>query len=438
MSGVRSLRIKLSGIEVGSLFGIDDGRAYFVFDEAYATNSARPILSTSFIADTEPETVAQLLDPTLASLAGPGAGRLPPFFSNLLPEGMLRKHLIQHGNLAENDELGLLALCGEDLPGDVSALAEQLDERSLGRLLTQNQDSYEMSSHQLPTPQAESLSGVQPKVSLIRNPDGRYVMRSKNDIGLHFIGKLPAGDFAKMPELESLSLSLARAAGVHVCTTELLPLTSIANQLPFSLRDDASNFLLVHRFDRDVQTATGRLHMEDFAQALETRPENKYDGNYAAIGLVLARASIQPEEDLLELLRRIKVNELLGNYDAHLKNFSILYGPTGEARLSPAYDIVAHSAYLGGRGHAMYFYPNQGRRQQLTPVALRQLSNYWGVTENKLRNVVIGTVDAAMRTWPAIIRDSLIDESQKERLRQHINENQSAIAWTRRNEKLPK
>lgn len=434
MTAIRSLRVYVGVTEVGSLFAMDDGRTYFRFDDAYAHDKNRPLLSLSFQGNTEAETVAQLLDPGLPSTHGAGAGRLPVFFRNLLPEGMLRKHLLQEGGIVDSDELGLLAYCGEDLPGDVRALGESLDDRQLGRLVTQGRDSYEMSSHQLPTPGAVSLSGVQPKVSLVAASGGRYVMRSKNDTGLHFIGKLPASDFERLPEVEYLSMQLAAAAGVEVCTVELLPLTAIASQLPFGLREDARNFLLVHRFDRDADTPTSRVHMEDFAQVLEQAPEEKYLKTYAEIGLVLREFSDDPHTDMVELVRRVKVNELLGNYDAHLKNFSMLYR-SGSRRLSPAYDVVAYSAYLQGRGHALLFYPEQRSRSKLTPRIVRELANIWQIPETQLSSALAATVDAALRRWPALIADSALTEVQKTRLLAHLEANPSVMAWRKRNVK---
>ena len=433
MSGVRSLRIRVAGADVGSLFGLDDGRVYFRFDDAYALDPDRPTLSLSFLAEDEISTQAQLLDPGLESLIGAGQGKLPVFFRNLLPEGILRKHLVSIGKLDIQDELGLLAFCGEDLPGNVEAVSEVLTEAQLGRLITQGRDSYEMSSHQLPTPRAVSLSGVQPKVSLMAESNGRYVMRSKDGAGRHFIGKLPASDYAKMPEIEQLSMELARAAGVNVCHTELLPLSAIADNLPFSLREDARNFLLVSRFDRDVDTPTRRLHMEDFAQVLERSPDAKYDGSYDEIGLVLLDYA-GGKDDVLELLRRVKVNELLGNADAHLKNFSLLYdGQAQNPRLSPAYDIVAYAAYVGNHGHGLKFRHDQKAPSNLLPGVLRQLANVWGVPENTLKDVVAGTVDAAMQSWPAMIDGAPIDPNQRTRLLKHLGENPSVVAWKKRN-----
>ncbi|WP_432239112.1 type II toxin-antitoxin system HipA family toxin [Herbaspirillum robiniae] len=445
MSMLRSLRVRLGTTDAGSLFALDDGRCYFRFDDGYAMQGpSRPVLSQLYCASTEERTRAQLLDPTLAANRGDGKGGLPPFFQNLLPEGQLRKHLVQRAGLAPDDEFGLLAYCGKDLPGDVSAVAEELDERDLGRLLGQGHDSYEMSSGQLPVPGGESLSGVQPKLALVKEPGGRYVMRSRDRAGAHFIAKLPATDYPNMPQVEFSSLTLAAAAGVNVCTFELEPLSAIAEHLPFGLRNDASRFLLVHRFDRDAPTPTGRRHMEDFAQVTGTAPGAKYVGTYAALGVVLKERSARGVEDVFELLRRIKVNELLGNFDAHLKNFSLLYGipdpshasdTSGrqqEAVLSPAYDIVAYAAYVGGDGHALAFVPGQKGKQLLTPAVLRQLANLWSIPEPKLQAVLVETVERAMTQWPALIRALPFTDAQRARLQAHIDANASVAAWRRR------
>ena len=119
--------------------------------------------------------------------------------------------------------------------------------------------------------------------------------------------------------------------------------------------------------------------MEDLAQAMLVPPALKYTGgSYAAIGVVLER-SADPLADRIELLRRIKVNELLGNHEAHLKNFSLLYeARTLTFRLSPAYDIVAHSAFMNGNGNALALLPGLKRRT-LGPAVVRALANAWGM-----------------------------------------------------------
>lgn len=452
MSVVRSLRIRLGKTDVGSLFGLDDGRVYFRFDDAYAKNPSRPVLSQLYVmapategsaervshalaeAEAEAATVAQLLDPALDVNRGDGKFGLPPFFQNLLPEGPLRKQLIADLGLQVDDELGLLAACGGDLPGDVRADAETLDEPALGRLIGQSRDSYEMSSGQIPTPQQTSISGVQPKVALVAGGGpGRYVMRSRQSDRRHFIGKLPAGEYDRLPEVEFSALTLAAAAGVNTCEFSLEPLSAIADRLPYALQNDERKFLLVSRFDRDAPTDTGRLHMEDFAQVTGTPSEYKYAGTYAAIGLLLKRRSARGEADVAEVLRRIKVSELLGNYDAHLKNFSLIY-PAGQARpeLSKAYDIVAYGAYFMGSGHGLKFFPQQAPRTLLTPKTLRELANIWDIPEKQLREVVAHCVDRAMRSWPGLLRTLPLSAAHRARLVEHIQADASVVAWRRR------
>ncbi|CAN7453856.1 type II toxin-antitoxin system HipA family toxin [Variovorax sp. LjRoot290] len=449
MSVVRSLRIRLGRTNVGSLFGLDDGRVYFRFDDEYAKNPARPVLSQLYvvapatsgsaervaqaIAEAEAATVAQLLDPALDVNRGDGNFGLPPFFQNLLPEGPLRKQLVGDLGLDANDELGLLAACGGDLPGDVWANAETLDEVALGRLIGQSRDSYEMSSGQVPTPQQTSISGVQPKVALVLGGPGRYVMRSKQSDEQHFIGKLPTGEYDRLPQVEYSSLTLAAAAGVNICEFRLEPLSAIADQLPYALQKDERSFLLVSRFDRDVDTETRRLHMEDFAQVTGTPSEYKYSGTYAAIGLLLKRRSAKGEADVAELLRRIKVSELLGNYDAHLKNFSLVYSP-GQTKpeLSKAYDIVAYGVYLSGSGHGLPFFPNQTQRTLLTPKTLRELGNAWDIPEKQLREVVASCVEQAMKTWPSLLKALPLSAAHRTRLAEYIQTNPSVASWRKR------
>jgi serine/threonine-protein kinase HipA len=449
MSVVRSLRIRLGTTNVGSLFGLDDGRVYFRFDDSYAKDPARPVLSQLYVvapvrggdaataaqalASAEAATVAQLLDPGLDVNRGDGKFGLPPFFQNLLPEGPLRKQLTGDLGLDVDDELGLLAACGGDLPGDVWADAETLDDSALGRLIGQSRDSYEMSSGQVPTPQQTSISGMQPKVALVQDGPGRYVMRSRQTAGRHFIGKLPTAEFDRLPEVEYSSLKLAAAAGVEVCDFSLVPLSVIGDRLPYAMQQDGRNFLLVSRFDRDADSPTRRLHIEDFAQVTGTPSDAKYAGTYAALGVLLKRRSTRGEADVEELLRRIKVSELLGNYDAHLKNFSLIY-PVGAAgpRLSPAYDIVAYGIYIAGSGHGLRFLPGQEKRTLLTPRTLRDLANVWAIPEKRLRDAVTRCVDQAMTTWPALIRALPLSAHHRVRLAAYIQGNADVLSWRKR------
>jgi serine/threonine-protein kinase HipA len=119
------------------------------------------------------------------------------------------------------------------------------------------------------------------------------------------------------------------------------------------------DYLLVERYDRIHKPGLGaepvleRLHQEDFCQALGIVPEHKYqkEGGPSlkqCFGL-LREVSSAPVIDLARLLEAVIYNYLVGNNDAHGKNFSLLYHGAGienpEIRLSPLYDIVSTLYY---------------------------------------------------------------------------------------------
>jgi serine/threonine-protein kinase HipA len=109
-------------------------------------------------------------------------------------------------------------------------------------------------------------------------------------------------------------------------------------------------FLLVTRYDRapDAAGRVIRLHQEDFCQALGIPPEHKYaaeGGPTFKTGFeLLRRAAARPAVEVLKLLDAAIFNLIVGNADAHGKNFSLLYGPNG-AVLAPLYDLLSTVAY---------------------------------------------------------------------------------------------
>ena len=108
-------------------------------------------------------------------------------------------------------------------------------------------------------------------------------------------------------------------------------------------------YLLVERYDRDLTSEPiRRLHQEDVCQALGRPPDRKYqsEGGPAVTEMValLRRCSAVPAQDLPTLWRALLFNWLVGNCDAHAKNFSLLYD-TGAPTLAPLYDIVSTTVY---------------------------------------------------------------------------------------------
>jgi serine/threonine-protein kinase HipA len=122
--------------------------------------------------------------------------------------------------------------------------------------------------------------------------------------------------------------------------------------------EDGEVLFATERYDRvlsDSKRIDGlrcpmRLHQEDFAQAMGIPASKKYeakDSNYLqGMFEVLRKYSINPLVDRLKLWDIVIFNYLIGNTDAHIKNFSLLYSPDMKSiRLAPAYDIVSTTVY---------------------------------------------------------------------------------------------
>lgn len=380
-------------------------------DPEYANNPNRPLLSLSMRAEHSEQDAALLLNPLTAIFNSPGNNRLPPFFQNLLPEGVLRKHIAAERRCEEDDYFELLAACGADLPGNVFARPTKKTRDLARKLVTQNQDALEESVVADPLDDGISLSGIQPKLGLVAQ-GGRFVAGRRHGDS-HIIGKLPTVQHDLLPEVEHLSLQLAKAAGVTACEATLEPLSAIDSQHGYVL-GKSDHFLAVQRFDRD---RPGRLHAEDFAQVMSVDPDNKYTGgSYADIARVMLNVDGLGEAAVLELIRRITVSELIGNYDFHLKNIGVLHHPDGRIELSPAYDIVAYSVYINGTGHALAFAEGQPKRQSLGPATIRHFSNDTGISEVKIRNIVSEVCAHAVDKWPGMIAESNLMPEQRERL----------------------
>ncbi len=180
-----------------------------------------------------------------------------------------------------------------------------------------------------------TLSGVQKKLLAFRANDGFRPALEATDPATH-IAKFNREDLRTIVQNEHLSLSLAR---------ELLGENDVTRAQLATLRDINGIALLVERFDRQGED---RLRLEDFAQIL-SRPrgrtfEGKYDGSYEEAAEVVTRYSARGRIDLDRFFRLVVFNLVLGNADAHLKNFSLLERPEG-LRLSPAYDLINTLAY---------------------------------------------------------------------------------------------
>ena len=138
----------------------------------------------------------------------------------------------------------------------------------------------------------------------------------------------------------------------------LTPVAEIAG-LPAEIVDRGGLALAVRRFDRTADG--GRIHIEDFAQVLDEPPAHKYGyANYETLARVVSATG--RDEDLDMFFRRLAFDVLVGNGDAHLKNWSLIYPDGRRSRLAPAYDILSTVAYIPRDGLGLNLAGNKAFR----------------------------------------------------------------------------
>ncbi|MBU4251961.1 MAG: HipA domain-containing protein [Candidatus Omnitrophota bacterium] len=166
-----------------------------------------------------------------------------------------------------------------------------------------------------------SISGVQPKLSMKLDKKNNSLISVAE--GGEYILKPQTAAFSNIPENEQCCMDIAAEFDINVPPHCLLPLK------------DRSWAYIVKRFDRESGL---KIHQEDFFQILESG--DKYKGSVEQIGRKLKEISTAPGYDVQLFFERVVFNFIIGNGDAHLKNYAIAYRDKETIRLTPAYDIV--------------------------------------------------------------------------------------------------
>lgn len=417
---------------VGILVRDDQRNVAFHVDESYLEEGPnRPILSTSWYAPgDDAKTLARLhiREDKIARF-----GNLPPWFTNLLPEGALRAMVERGMPAGDASDFDVLAWLGKDLPGAV--VVRPADDgfgvgpfggAAFGGTAVDRQPRpAEETSVLRPGRLRFSLAGVQLKFSSVRTDD-RVTLPAEGEVG-HGIVKLANDRYPRLPEIEYASMRLAAAAGVRTATCELLP-TQAAADIPRELRPGDS-ILWVERFDRGPRGQ--RTHMEDFAQVLQAVGDQKYiRGNEETVVNVAARLSDDRAATALEAVERIVVNILLGNTDAHLKNWSFTLdpqerpagyrghtvgGPPPRVVLSPAYDVVSIHLLSGETEMALEL---QGSRNPFrTRMAhFHRMAKLVGIRERLIEETVEATIDRAATTWGSLSEELPLSAEERAKL----------------------
>ena len=327
----RTLSVWWEGAAVGTLQVNKHGEMRFAYSPEWLADSSRPAISFSLPKRSAPFRQRQCR----------------PFFAGLLPEESQRDAIAGVLGISEPNDFAFLQALGGDVAGALSlwpegdappvsapggaSRAALTDEDLAGVLDTLPTRPLLAGREGLRL----SLAGAQSKLPVVL-ADGQVALPAPGQPTTHIL-KPPIGRFPHTTENEALVMTLAAAVGLPVA--------------PVQARTVAERpYLLVTRYDRrfDAGGRAHRLHQEDFCQALGIPPERKYaaeGGPTFKTGFDLLRwATTVPAVAVLALLDAAIFNVIVGNADAHGKNFSLLHQTAG-VTLAPFYDLLSTVAY---------------------------------------------------------------------------------------------
>ena len=266
-------------------------------------------------------------------------------FGGLLPEGDGRETLARVLGVSPGNDYGLLAEVGGDCAGAITLLtpAATPDAAPSVRALDDEQlDAILRALPRRPLGAAPdegvrlSLAGAQPKLPVVIE-DGRVALPLNVATATTHILKPEPDRFPGLVANELFCMRLARAASLPVADVER---ATTVSGVPY---------LIVERYDRDLtHDPIRRLHQEDVCQALGIPSDRKYQseggpGVRETVELLRSATGV-PAQELPRFWEALVFNWLIGNCDAHGKNYSLLYD-TGAPTLAPLYDLVSTAAY---------------------------------------------------------------------------------------------
>ena len=318
----------------GVLASTADQGVVFSYDDSYRTNKSNSALSISMPLSKKEYSQKECL----------------PFFSGLLPEGDVKRRVSDFLHVSESSTLKLLQELGGECAGMISILPENKN-CSVQKSYAFNNENYELLDDETlygffkninvrPLLKAKkelrlSLAGAQEKLPLVYF-DKKYYLPKSDAPSTHIVKPSGDGELSTLSINEFVCMKLAQSCGLNVPNVELKTINN-------------TTFLLEERYDRIVnKKSIKRLHQEDFCQALGIMSDRKYQNDngpdITKIYSLIQKECTIPLLDTKEFLKYVIFNFIIGNCDAHGKNYSLLY-EKGSSKLSPIYDAICTLVY---------------------------------------------------------------------------------------------
>ena len=356
---MKRLDVYLGGVRVGVLEEAGAGALRFTYAPEWLARSGGVPLSRMLPLRPEPFK----------------GGRVRAFFGGILPEEEPRRKIASILGISEKNDFAMLERIGGECAGAVCLLPEGASlppfcaDWRLRRLSDRELAAIVAGLPRRPLMAGEkgvrlSLAGAQDKLPVVVDEDG-ISLPIEDSPSSHILKPEPER-FPGLVANELFCMKLAKEVGLRVPEVSARMIGGIP-------------CLIVERYDRKVGTdgPPERIHQEDFCQALGFPPERKYQQEggpvlEACIGL-LREWSSAPVLDIRDFVDGVIFNVLIGNADAHAKNFSMLYQGASR-RLAPFYDLVCTRAWPELSGVLAMRIGNARFLNEVTPDHFRQMA----------------------------------------------------------------
>ncbi len=255
------------------------------------------------------------------------------------------------------------------------------------------------------------VTGVQPKLSLGFSDESKTRLTIVGALNGKFILKPPHSDFPQMPELEALSMCLAKSCGIDTVPFLLIPLKE--GELSY----------LTRRIDRGLGNT--KFAMEDACQFTEHLTEHKYRSSYEKIAKAIHKYSYNPIIDNIRFYEQVIVSFLIGNNDMHLKNFSLIAEKLNKYKLTPVYDMISAQLLVPKDNEELALHLN-GKKRKLKRNDFDEAMKKAKITEKAISNLW-KRIEEGMQNWTTLIDKSFLTSENKEKFKALIKQRKQQI-----------
>jgi len=386
-----SLRVSMQNELVGTLLIDKQQRYHFEYAQSWIDRGFAISPHIPFDSETDSTTIKRFLE-------------------NLVPEGEGLEDIASFAHISKNNTFAIMHTIGYDTAGALVFGDNRNSNRAIFREISSDElrgriEQLESRSIAIWDKNVRlSLAGVQAKLPII-------IRNSKMGLANGTLSSTHIMKFQTKKHLnivinELFCMSLAQKIGLNVAKVELKRLGNYPT-------------LLIKRFDRVYRDDfVERLHIIDGCQMLNLPPTYKYEQNFGSsrdVKHIKEGASFKklfamtkvcrvPAKAQLELLNWASFNLIIGNSDAHGKNFSFFVDKQGITP-TPFYDMLCVMMYDFDHNLAMS-YGDEFNPNRVFAYSLREFAQDLEINYKLVSKVLLKQCDMVIK----VLEKEIIDK----------------------------